>query len=391
MRDTAPRSSFAVARPASLGYRLRRTRGVSRDPGTAARTPEFVSFATDGFSSVLAVYPQELVAADRHASAAYGYAAWARRSAMDAGRDAAAAAQAETDAWRAAAELERQELEEWRKASGIPDKKPGETLTPEEQKKLVGAWIGKLCGSIEGKLACAAGKAGTGTDSMALQIVKACQNNPRCATIEQLDWLLEETFNRYLTGVTDGFNKAFDWGEVIGQIATGGRLVFPDYRVGINGEPTLDPPSPSGPSKMDDWIKQRLQAGVQFNKDNWSRYPINELYVGTQFPYKRLDSYVPNQEIVSRKFTQLAKVADQTGVGYVGEMRTKYGPGVLIPDTPYNRQYLDKYNLRDKGLQGKLILEIPVQEGAVPQAVLDAAAKGRPPVTIRDTNNKIYN
>ncbi|MER6764790.1 hypothetical protein ABT266_31930, partial [Amycolatopsis sp. NPDC000746] len=326
-----------------------------------------------------------------YASAAYGYAAWARRSAVDAGRDAEAAARAESDAWRAAAELERQELEEWRKASGIPDKKPGEPLTADEQKKLVGAWIGKLCGGIEGTLVCAAGKAGTGSDSMALQIVKACQSNPRCATIEQLDWLLEETFNRYLTGVADGFNKAFDWGEFIGQIATGGRLSLPGYRVGINGEPTLDPPTSSGSSSMPEWIRDRLQAGIQFNKDNWGRYPVNELHVGPKFPYKRLDSYVPGQEIVSRKYTQLSRVTDRTGIAYVNELRNKYGPGEAISDTPYNRQYLDKYNLRGKGLQGTLILEIPVQEGAIPQAVLDAASKGKPPVKIRDTNNNPYN
>ncbi|PFG50789.1 hypothetical protein ATK36_6040 [Amycolatopsis sulphurea] len=56
-------------------------------------------------------------------------------------------------------------------------------------------------------------------------------------------------------------------------------------------------------------------------------------------PYKRLDSYIPDQEIVSRKLSQ---VTDKTGIAYVEELRNKYGPGTLIADTPYNQQYFDK-------------------------------------------------
>ena len=61
-----------------------------------------------------------------------------------------------------------------------------------------------------------------------------------------------------------------------------------------------------------------------FNKERAEFYPFNEVYleapkketkVAGDSPakqkYVRLDSYVPNKEIVSRKYTQLSEVSEE--------------------------------------------------------------------------------
>ncbi|MEV8018421.1 hypothetical protein AB0O76_19195 [Streptomyces sp. NPDC086554] len=46
------------------------------------------------------------------------------------------------------------------------------------------------------------------------------------------------------------------------------------------------------------WLRDRWRKGDQFNRDNWHRYPQNEITLENG---KRLDSYRPGKEIVSRK------------------------------------------------------------------------------------------
>lgn len=50
--------------------------------------------------------------------------------------------------------------------------------------------------------------------------------------------------------------------------------------------------------------------------------------------YPRVDSYVPGEEIVSRKHTQLANVQESTAVGYLRELANTFGPGTIVVDTP---------------------------------------------------------
>ena len=50
--------------------------------------------------------------------------------------------------------------------------------------------------------------------------------------------------------------------------------------------------------------------------------------------YVRLDSYVPNKEIVSRKKTQLYKVSEETAIRYLKELEEKYSPGSIVADVP---------------------------------------------------------
>ena len=108
--------------------------------------------------------------------------------------------------------------------------------------------------------------------------------------------------------------------------------------------------------------------------------------------YVRLDSYVPNTEIVSRKYTQFDEVSEETAIRYLKELSNKYSPGSIIADVPSNNTGSNKniFELNvDNVLRGQMILEVPVQHKAVPKEVINYAnLKG---IKIRDTNNHIYN
>ena len=106
--------------------------------------------------------------------------------------------------------------------------------------------------------------------------------------------------------------------------------------------------------------------------------------------YVRLDSYVPNKEIVSRKKTQFDEVSEETAIRYLKELEEKYSPGSIIADVPSNKIGANREIFKDnKGnvLKGQMILEVPVQHEAVPKKVIAYAnLKG---IKIRDTNNHI--
>ena len=145
---------------------------------------------------------------------------------------------------------------------------------------------------------------------------------------------------------------------------------------------------------------------LAFNKARAKFYPFNEVYLeapkkATNLPegspikhqYVRLDSYNPHTgEIVSRKYTQLSEVSEETAIRYLKELSEKYAPGSVIADVPSNRTGVNKgifeLNQGDK-LKGQMILEVPVLKKPIPQNVINYADKLR--IKIRNTNNKLYN
>ena len=147
--------------------------------------------------------------------------------------------------------------------------------------------------------------------------------------------------------------------------------------------PTGQTSNGTGTGSRPQWL-QKLDEGTAFNKQQASKYPYNEVYVyGKNNDYVRLDSYNPQAgEIVSRKFTQLSDIKPSTGISYVNEIGNKYAPGVKIANVPSSGA------LAGQPLQGQMILEVPVQNKAIPQTVLDAANKAK--IIIRDVNGKVY-
>ena len=83
---------------------------------------------------------------------------------------------------------------------------------------------------------------------------------------------------------------------------------------------------------MPSWLKERFEAGQDFNRVNRPRYPFNEVEVDVGASKKFVvDSYDPvGGEIVSRKLSQLASVKKNTAIGYLRELEKKYPSGATI-------------------------------------------------------------
>lgn len=111
---------------------------------------------------------------------------------------------------------------------------------------------------------------------------------------------------------------------------------------------------------LPEWL-QHIQKGNYFNfirEQNYKRLGgFNEVVLSSG---KRLDSYIPNKEIVSRKFTQLG----EDGVKHIDELAKKYRPGTPIKNTTRNAETIGQGGSK---LEGQMILEIPPQKGTVPQ------------------------
>ena len=117
-----------------------------------------------------------------------------------------------------------------------------------------------------------------------------------------------------------------------------------------------------------------MVAGNKFDDYMATRYPHNEIYVdfpGNVSGRARLDSYVPGEEIISRKLTQLSEVSLRTGRSYIDELVSKYPPGARIPDTPANRAN----GLAGQTLDGQMVLQVPPQTGTIPAELLEYAAE----------------
>lgn len=164
-----------------------------------------------------------------------------------------------------------------------------------------------------------------------------------------------------------------------------------------NGQPN-QPGQPGQPgtteSSRPEWLRRQLEEGNEFNRRREPYYEeqggANEVHVeprSDKGQYPRVDSYVPGEEIVSRKHTQLSEVQESTANGYLRELANTYGPGTIVADTPTNRRDLgdDAIGLP---MEGDMVLEVPVQKNGVPPAVL-AEAK-RLGIIIRDENGHTY-
>ncbi|WP_127794261.1 glycohydrolase toxin TNT-related protein [Agromyces sp. LHK192] len=155
----------------------------------------------------------------------------------------------------------------------------------------------------------------------------------------------------------------------------------------------------------------RFFEGEIFNLQQHHRYDVNELHVTKpdsdvpdgghaapkQKSYSRVDSVdLAPAEIVSRKETQLAEVTEATGKKILADHVKFYGPGqraVVVADTPTNRRDLTAAGVNPdsvigRPLQGKLVLEVPVQNRPPRVAVLQRAAVLG--VTVRDIRGTVW-
>jgi hypothetical protein len=128
-----------------------------------------------------------------------------------------------------------------------------------------------------------------------------------------------------------------------------------------------------------------MRGGRAYDRLGRFDYPYRELLIEQPDGSRaRLDAYNPlgGGQIVSRKFTQLADVQEQTALGYVRELADKYQRGFRIASVPSSGP------LAGQELRGQQFLEVPVQLRPVPKAVLDLAKRLK--IKIRDVAGRIY-
>lgn len=138
-----------------------------------------------------------------------------------------------------------------------------------------------------------------------------------------------------------------------------------------------------------------MLKGQEFNLLNHHRFPVNEkrvwinvktkarlpdgsIQITIERRYTIVDSYIPNEGIYSRKYTQFSEIQPKTAKGYLDEVNKKYPPGAQISGTTDT-------------LQGDLFLEIPPQVKPIPQDIIDYANSLYPRLTLIDTSGHIYN
>ncbi|MEE9379014.1 MAG: hypothetical protein V3V33_13360, partial [Candidatus Lokiarchaeia archaeon] len=95
-------------------------------------------------------------------------------------------------------------------------------------------------------------------------------------------------------------------------------------------------------------VKVLFKRGNDFNDKASDIYEFNEIVLETG---KRLDSYIPGLEIISRKATTLSNIKPETFKSYLKELITKYPKGSIL-----NSSKLPKGNK----LVGDYFLEIPL-------------------------------
>lgn len=183
--------------------------------------------------------------------------------------------------------------------------------------------------------------------------------------------------------------RAADSGVDLNRMLPGGRIA-------MNADELADPANFRPSEFLSPWQQRafgdrpwlaNMVAGNKFDDYMATRYPHNEVYVdvpGNASGRGRLDSYVPGEEIISRKLTQLSEVSLETGRRYIDELVSKYSPGTRIPSTPAN----DASGLAGQTLEGQMVLQVPPQAGTIPNELLEYATEQG--VHIIDVNGVRY-
>jgi len=97
-------------------------------------------------------------------------------------------------------------------------------------------------------------------------------------------------------------------------------------------------------------VRAYFKRGNDFNDKGRLKYKYNEINL---VDGKRLDSYIPGKEIVSRKATTLSGIKPQTFEGYLKELVAKYEKGKAINSPKYGNDF------KNDVLKGDYFLEIP--------------------------------
>ena len=107
-----------------------------------------------------------------------------------------------------------------------------------------------------------------------------------------------------------------------------------------------------------------------FNQARAKFCPFNEVYleapkkgtkVARESPAKHLDSYVPNTEIISSKYTRLSEVSEETAIRYLKELTDKYAS---ITNN-YGKKPDTRNTYIGKSKDGKVTINFFYEEGEI--------------------------
>jgi hypothetical protein len=154
--------------------------------------------------------------------------------------------------------------------------------------------------------------------------------------------LTEETiqhFDNYVEGATNLLQEALRKGDIL------------DDEIIIElGQEIADLSNKKGRKLTWEEVKALFKRRQDFNKKASNIYEFNEVTLKNG---KRLDSYIPGQEIISRKATTLTNIKPETFKSYLQELINKYPKGAEINAPKFGNEFLNKT------LDGDYFLEIP--------------------------------
>jgi hypothetical protein len=159
------------------------------------------------------------------------------------------------------------------------------------------------------------------------------------AVVKKLDDVAEESLEEISEAISEvggkSFNKALK------------DLEIDNFVVESYSSTVADVAKTKGRKLTWDEVMALFKRGNDFNRKARSSYQFNEINLVDK---KRLDSYIPGKEIISRKATTLSDVKFETFERYLQELTTKYKKG-----KPINSSQLPQGSV----LQGEYFLEIP--------------------------------
>ncbi len=157
------------------------------------------------------------------------------------------------------------------------------------------------------------------------------------AVVSKLDDVAEESLEEISEAISEvggkSFNKALKDVEI-------DNFVVESYSSTV-----ADVAKTKGRKLTWDEVMALFKRGNDFNRKGVLKYDLNEIVLSTK---KRLDSYIPGKEIISRKATTLSEIKFETFENYLKELTTKYKKGSVINSSKISGV-----------LSGEYMLEIP--------------------------------
>ncbi|MBP1618616.1 MAG: hypothetical protein H6Q14_2443 [Bacteroidetes bacterium] len=150
------------------------------------------------------------------------------------------------------------------------------------------------------------------------------------SAVKEVDEGVEKAGKEIITEVDDALIKQIDGADGLAKRATKDAIDkgdFDSYLIESYVDDVNDLSKVKSRKLSWEEVKALFKRGNDFNKKAKDIYDYNEIVLENG---KRLDSYIPGKEIISRKATTLSEIKPETFEGYLKELTTKYKKGIKI-------------------------------------------------------------